>query len=164
MFNPTAVKLLSPTGTTVTSFSLYAHDTMVEPVTLPATGTYTLTFDPNGSYTGGFNVGIYDVPADATATATVGGGNVTATTTVPGQNGQISVTTSSATQVTISYDVSSVSPAQISVLKAGVVVRAAQSYGPGDPFTFTPAAGTNTYAIKVDPTVNNVGALIVSVS
>ena len=138
LFNPTAVKLTGPTGTLVSSFSLYGHDTMIEPITLPATGTYTLSFDPNGSYTGGFNLALYDVPADATATATVGGGNVTATTTVPGQNGQISFTTTTATQVTISYDVSSASPAAISVLKAGVVVKSASTYGPGDSFTFTP--------------------------
>ena len=88
--SPTVVTLTSPTSTTVkTTFNLYAHDTMIEPVTLPSTGTYTLSFNPNGANLGSFNVTAYDVPADATATATVGGGNVTATTTVPGQNGQI---------------------------------------------------------------------------
>ena len=137
---------------------------MIEPITLPATGTYTLSFDPNGAYTGGFSVNLYDVPADATATATIGGGGVTATTTVPGQNGQISFTTTTATQVTVTYDITSASPAAISVLKAGVVVKSASTYGPGDSFTFTPAAGTNTYVIKIDPTVNKVGALTASVS
>jgi hypothetical protein len=164
LFNPTAVKLLSPTGTTVASFSLYAHDTMFDPVLLPATGTYTLAFDPNGSNTGGFNVGIYDVPAAATATATIGGGNATATTTVPGQLGQVSFTSTSATTVTISYDVSNTFTSAVTVLNGSTVVRTAQTMTAGDSFTFTPAAGTNTYTIKVDPTVNNVGALVVSVS
>jgi hypothetical protein len=164
IFNPTVVTLTSPTSTTVTTFNLYQHNTMIEPVTLPSTGTYTLSFNPNGANTGSFNATPYDVPADATNTATIGGSGVTATTTVPGQNGQISFTSASATPVTILYDVSSCCPATISVLKAGVVVSSATSRNPGDSFTFTPAAGTNTYVIKIDPTVNNVGDLTIFVS
>jgi hypothetical protein len=156
---PTAVTLTSPSSATVSTFNLYAHDTMVEPVVLPATGTYTLSFNPSSNYTGTFNITLYDVPADATNTATVGGSGVTATTTVPGQNAQISFTTTSATPVTILFDVSSSCCAgtPVSVLKAGVVVQSATSRTPGDSWTFTPAAGTNTYVIKIDPTVNNVG-------
>jgi len=164
LFNPTVVKLTSPTGTTVSTFNLYAHDTMFDPVVLPATGTYTLSFDPNGSYTGGFSVLLYDVPADATATATIGGGGVTVTTTVPGQNGQFSFTSTSATTVTITYDITSCCPAAVSVLKSGTVVRAPQNLNPGDSFTFTPAAGTNSYTIKVDPPVNKVGDLVIWVN
>jgi hypothetical protein len=164
VFGPTAVKLTSPSGAVVSSFSLYSHDTMIEPIVLPSTGTYTLWFDPNGSNTGTFNVALYDVPADATGSNTIGGGNVTATTTTPGQNAAFTFTSTSAATVTVSYDVSSCCPVVISVLKAGVVVKSTATYGPGDTFTFTPIAGTNTYTIKVDPTFNNVGALTVSVS
>jgi hypothetical protein len=162
--NPTVVTLTSPTATTVTTFNLYQHDTMVEPIVLPATGTYTLTFNPTGNYTGSVTATLYDVPADATNTATIGGSGVTATTTVPGQNGQISFTSTSNTPATILYDVTSPSPANISVLLGGVVVKAATIRNPGDSFTFTPATGTNTYVIKVDPTVNNVGDLTIFVS
>jgi hypothetical protein len=164
--NPTIVTLTSPTSTTVTTFNLYQHNTMIEPVTLPSTGTYTLSFNPNGANTGSFNVTPYDVPADATNTATIGGGKVTATTTVPGQNAQFTFSSTSATPVTITLDVSSPSPAFISVLKGGVVVKAASSFAsnPGDSISFTPATGTNTYVIKVDPTVNNVGSYVLSVS
>ncbi|MDX6523301.1 MAG: hypothetical protein QOI17_814, partial [Gaiellales bacterium] len=166
IFNPTIVTLTSPTSTTVETVSLYAHDTFFEPVTLPSTGIYTLSFNPNGANIGSFNVTPYDVPADATATATMGGGNVTATTTVPGQNAQFTVTTTSATPITISLDISSATDAFISVWKAGVLVKAPSSFttNPGDTVSFTPAAGTNTYVIKVDPAVNNVGAYVVSVS
>ncbi len=164
LFNPTVVNLTSQTGTLVRSFTLYSHDTMIESIVLPTTGTYTLSFDPNGSNTGTFNVALYDVPADATGSNTIGGGNVTATTTTPGQNAAFTFTSTNPTTVTVSYDASSCCPVQISVLLGGVVVKSAGSYLPGDPFTFTPAAGTNIYTIKVDPTYNNVGALTVSVS
>jgi hypothetical protein len=161
----TVVTLTSPTGATVTTTTpfLYEHDTMMEPVVLPSTGTYTMSFNPYGSYTGSLTATLYDVPADATNTAIVGGSGVTATTTVPGQSGQISFTTTSNTPVTILYDVTSCCPANISVLLGGVVVKTASSHNPGDSLSFTPAAGTNTYVIKIDPTVNNVGDLTIFV-
>lgn len=164
--SPTVVTLTSPTSTTVETFNLFAHDTMIEPVTLPSTGPYTLSFNPTGANLGSFNVTAYDVPADATNTATIGGGNVTATTTVPGQNAQFTFTSTTAATVTISLDISSATDAFISVWKAGVLVKAPSSFttNPGDTVSFTPAAGTNTYVIKVDPAVNNVGAYVVSVS
>jgi hypothetical protein len=164
--SPTVVTLTSPTNATVYTYNLYQHDSMVEPVVLPANGVYTLSFNPNGANLGSFNVTAYDVPADATATATMGGPTVTATTTVPGQNAQFTVVTTSAAQITISFDVSSATNAFISVWKAGVLVKAASSFSstPGDTVSFTPAAGTNTYVIKVDPTVNNVGDYVISVA
>jgi hypothetical protein len=165
VFNATVVTLTTQTGTVVKTYNLFQHDSFFEPVTLPTTGTYTLSFNPNGANTGSFNVTPYDVPADATATATIGPSGVTATTTVPGQNGQISFTSTTNTQVTITYDVTSTAGyANISVLKAGVVVKSAVGCNPGDSFTFTPATGTNTYVIKVDPTVNNIGDLVIFVS
>ena len=140
----------------------------LEPVVLPATGTYTLSFDPNGSYTGSFNATLYDVPADATATATVNSGlTVDAPTTVPGQNAQVSFTTTSNAQVTITYDLASCGSCagtQISILKNGVVVQSAQSRTPGDSWTFTPASGTNTYVVKIDPITNVVGDQYIGVT
>ncbi|MYS23981.1 hypothetical protein GA0115240_15901, partial [Streptomyces sp. DvalAA-14] len=68
------------------SFSyLDAPPTLYPTQVLPTTGTYTIAIDPPGIATGKFTIQIYLVPADATATATVGGGPVTMTTTVPGQ-------------------------------------------------------------------------------
>jgi hypothetical protein len=44
-----------------------------EPMTLPATGTYKIVVDPQGSATGSLTAQLYDVPTAATATVTVGG-------------------------------------------------------------------------------------------
>jgi hypothetical protein len=158
----TAVTLLSPSNAVLTSFTLNQHDTFIEPVTLPATGTYTLKFDPAGSFTGGFSLNLYDVPADVTANPTINGNGVTATTTVPGQNAQFSFTTTSTAPVTVTYDINSFCQnANISLYKAGVLVT---NWGPhfsGDVMNpFTPAAGTNTYVVKVDPQTTCVGDAI----
>jgi len=150
----TAVTLLSPTNTPVTggSFYLNAHDTFVEPITLPATGTYTLKFDPTGAYTGGFSLNLYDVPADATSTATMNGSTTAATSTVPGQNMQVSFTTTTTSPVTVSYDVtSSCSGVNLSLYKAGVLVATGwpSSSMAGDVMSpFTPAAAGTTYVVN----------------
>jgi hypothetical protein len=166
----TAVTLLSPSNTAVTggSFYLNAHDTFIEPITLPATGTYTLKFDPTGAYTGGFSLNLYDVPADATGAATVNGSTSAATTTVPGQNMQVSFTTTSTSPVTVSYDVtSSCSGVGISLYKAGVLVATGwpSSNMAGDVMSpFTPAAGTNTYVVKVNPASTCTGDAVIFVT
>lgn len=53
---------------------------------LPVAGTYTIQLNPSGVYTGSVTFNLYDVPADASATVTPGGGTVSLTTTAPGQN------------------------------------------------------------------------------
>lgn len=53
---------------------------------LPVAGTYTIQVNPGGVNTGTIAFTLYDVPADASATITPGGGTVSLTTTAPGQN------------------------------------------------------------------------------
>ncbi|HEY0389198.1 MAG TPA: hypothetical protein VGC71_12220 [Gaiellales bacterium] len=161
------VTLTGPTGSAVgTSWTLNAHDTFREPVTLPSTGTYTLSFDPAGNYTGGFSVTPYDVPADASTVATVNGGTFTATSTVPGQNMQISFTTTTTSPVTVNYDVTSTcNGATISLWKAGVQVTSWGTHNAGDTMTtFNPVSGTNTYVVKVDPMTNCTGDAVIFVT
>jgi hypothetical protein len=162
----TAVTLWSPSNTQVanSSFTLNQHDTLIEPVTLPSTGTYTLKFDPAGNFTGGFSLNVYDVPADATGTATINGTSTTATTVVPGQNMQITVVTSSTAPVTISYDVtSSCSGVNLSLYKAGVLVTNWGNFNnAGDTQSFTPAsATTTTYVVKVNPAAACIGDALI---
>ena len=165
----TTVTLLSPSNATVTSFTLNAHDTFIEPVALTSTGTYTLKFDPSGNFTGGFNLNLYDVPADATGTATINGTTQTATTVVPGQNMQVSFTESSTSPITVSYDVTSDCVANLSLYKGSVsVANLVTNWGQhfqGDTMpAFTPVAGTNTYVVKVDPLTTCVGGAVVFVT
>jgi hypothetical protein len=139
----------------------------VDPVTLPSTGTYTLSFDPSGNFTGGFTVTPYDVPADATGTATINGGTFSATSTVPGQNMQISFTTTTTSPVTVNYDMTSTcGNATITLWKAGAqVVSWGGFHTPGDTMpTFTPASGTNTYVVKVDPASSCTGDAVIFVT
>ena len=54
---------------------------------LPVDGTYTILLDPQGAATGSLTARLYEVPADATATVTVGGPTSTLATPSIGQNG-----------------------------------------------------------------------------
>jgi YD repeat-containing protein len=53
---------------------------------LPATGTYTIAFNPTGTPLGSATFTLYSVPADASSAITTDGTPVSLTTTVPGQN------------------------------------------------------------------------------
>ncbi len=163
----TTVTLLSPSNAVVSTFPLSAHDTFIEPVTLPSTGTYTLKFDPAGSYTGGFTLNLYDVPADATATAAINGNGGDALSTIPGQNMQISFTPASTSPVTVTYDVtSSCNGVTVQLYKAGVLQTTwGTMVNAGDTMpTFVPAAGTNTYTVKVNPATTCTGDAVIFVT
>ncbi|MCI0724229.1 MAG: hypothetical protein L0338_35495, partial [Acidobacteria bacterium] len=57
--------------------------------TLPTTGTYTVSVDPESFNVGGLTLTLYDVPPDPTGTIIPGGLPVTITTTTPGQNASL---------------------------------------------------------------------------
>jgi len=75
--NPDGTTLLSPSGVSTSG-------KLIEPLTLPANGTYTILEDPSGSSTGGATLTLYTV-VDISGTITPGGSPVTATITAPGQ-------------------------------------------------------------------------------
>ena len=57
--------------------------------TLPTSGTYTVLFDLYKDITGSGTLTLYDVPADISGSITPGGAPVSVTTSVPGQNAQL---------------------------------------------------------------------------
>ena len=91
--NPDGTNLYGPSGQCGTPF--------VDPVTLPATGTYTITLGHSGAGTGSLTFQLYSVPPDATGTITIGGPAVTLTTTVPGQNGSLTFSGTSGQRVSV---------------------------------------------------------------
>ncbi|MCT7313304.1 IPT/TIG domain-containing protein [Ralstonia sp. CHL-2022] len=79
----------NPDGTNLYPVTMQGGSAFVDPMVLPATGTYTITLGHYGSYTGSTTFTLYSVPADTTGAIVAGGGSVTLTTTVPGQNGSL---------------------------------------------------------------------------
>ncbi|HZM74343.1 MAG TPA: RHS repeat-associated core domain-containing protein [Candidatus Limnocylindrales bacterium] len=89
-----------PDGTTLVSTSISTTGT-IDTTTLPATGTYTITFDPSGALIGAVTTQLYDVPADPSTALTINGGAGSVTTTTPGQNAQFAFTGSAGQVVSI---------------------------------------------------------------
>ncbi len=85
----TAVSLIAPDGTTVASMLSSNNGGVLDPVLLPAAGTYTILINPNANRTGSITLALNAIE-DVTAAITIGGPAVTMVTTVAGQNGALS--------------------------------------------------------------------------
>jgi RHS repeat-associated protein len=86
------VSITNPDGSTLVAPTFFGTlgNTFVDTVSLGQTGTYTIFVDPQSNATGSARLSLYDVPADASGTISIGGPPVTVSATVPGQNGSLS--------------------------------------------------------------------------
>jgi hypothetical protein len=145
----------------------FETDDFVDPVTLPAgrTGVYTVTIDPQGASTGNVTLTFYNVPADAPGTTSV-------TTTVPGQNGKLTSTTSAGTHtLTVTTNVPAAAGQTQSVsltVYQGTTTTPANEIGFGTAGpsgnTFDVVFGGGTYTIVVDPFGAATGTTSVAIS
>jgi subtilisin family serine protease len=164
------VSIVGPSGATVLAPSYFGTSGgFVDTKTLPATGTYTIQLDPQGTSTGDATVTLYDVPPDVTGTIEPGGDPVSATTTVPGQNARLSFAGTAGHQVSVRLtDVtigsSGSSSAKISILKPdGTTLVSPTPFGTSGGFldaTGLPVSGT--YTVVLDPQSNAVGSATVT--
>ncbi len=149
------LSLNNPDGTNNFSFH---NGVWFEPKSLPTAGVYTIVIDPDSTYTGSATINLYNVPPDVSQTIGIGGSPVTVTTTVPGQNANLTFTGTGGQQVSLvmtdtTYPGSSGSLGTVAFLNpdgttlAGPYVYNAQE-GLVDNKTL-PANGT--YKILVDP-------------
>jgi YD repeat-containing protein len=82
------MQILQPDGTTklYSDGCLTAAPRFSDVLILPVAGTYTIQYSPGGTAIGTATFTLINVPTDVSATITPGGGTVSLTTTVPGQN------------------------------------------------------------------------------
>ena len=137
----------------------------IDATSLPVTGTYTIVVDPYGAYTGHATLTLYNVPADFTSTITPGGAPVTATTTVPGQNAQLTFAGTAGQRV--SLRVSSVSLTggngyvEVSIKNPDGTVLTTTNYitASGAFLDVQTLATTGTYTVFVNPGDSNTGSV-----
>jgi hypothetical protein len=160
------VTVLAPDGTTLGPTTYLYAKSFVEPLVLPASGTYTLLVDPQAAATGSATARLYDVPADATATTAPNGAAATVTTTVPGQGGRVVFDGTASTRVSVRVSGVTVAGARVSLrapdgttLVAPVYVGAAGGFL--EPTTL-PATGS--YTLVVDPAADATGSLALTVA
>jgi hypothetical protein len=81
--------------------SLAATPLFVEPWALPQSGTYTIAVDPRMAAKGSMTFTLYDVPADLSPTASIGGPPLTLALTTPGQNAAVAFSGTAGRTITL---------------------------------------------------------------
>jgi YD repeat-containing protein len=153
------LNILKPDGSALVNSYLYSNG-FIDVATLPTTGTYTIVLNPDGTSTGSQALTLYSVPADFSGTITPGGSAVTATTTVPGQNGALTFSGSAGQRISLqSTSATFASGEWISILNpdASTLVHWFM-YGAGFIDVMT-LPSTGTYTIVVDPDSTSTGSL-----
>jgi len=155
--NPTAfLSLVKPDGTNqVSSIALspsYCTPCFMDTQTLATTGTYTLWVRHSGTYVGSETLQLYNVPADATGTITIGGSPVSVATTVPGQNAGLTFSGTSGQKVSISLSSGSYSDCSVPLKNPDGSTLTYGGCAGATNFVDTATLGTTgTYTIFIDP-------------
>ena len=159
------VTILKPNGTALAPATCMEGSGFLDVTTLDATGTYTVKVDPTDAATGSVTLTLYDVPADPSASVTVGGSSTTLTTTTPGQNATVTFSGTASQQVTVHVTNSSMGWVTVKLLKpdGSVLTSTLQFLSSFDLSTQT-LPSTGTYTILIDPDVTNVGSITINVT
>jgi uncharacterized protein YhfF len=160
------ISIVGPSGATVLAPTYFGTSGgFVDTKTLPATGTYTILLDPQGTATGNATVTLYDVPPDVISTIEPGGDPVTAATTVPGQNARLTFTGVAGRQVSakltdVTIGSSGSSSAKISIVQPdGTALVSPAPFGTSGGFLDAKALPVSgSYTLVLDPQSNSVGS------
>ncbi len=160
------VTIRKPDATVLVPATCMEQSGYVDALTLPSTGTYQVSIDPMSWAVGNLTLRLYDVPADVTGTLTPGGPSVTATMSVPGQNGVLTFSGTAGQRVSlagtdgIAGQVGFACDVNVTIRKpdATVLVPATcmEQSGYVDALTLP---STGTYQVSIDPMSWAVGSL-----
>jgi hypothetical protein len=132
-------------------------DSFIDPLDLPANGTYKVVLDPKAKAVGSVTVTAYDVPADTSAALTLGT-PATGTVSVPGQRAKFTFTGTTGQRVSLQVQSSDFN-GTISLLKPDVSTLASMLVSPAGGFLDTVVLPANgTYTVVVDPSGDQTGA------
>ncbi len=137
---------------------------------LPATGVYTIYYNPQSTDIGTATFALYNVPSDLTGKVTVGGSVANYSVTAPGQSINIGFTGSSNQSVTVNVSASSISPSggcyNITTIQPDgkTVLRADQSCGSIYSSGSLILPSTGTYTVVVHPVNAAVGSFGIGVA
>ena len=154
--NNVDVSITKPDNVTLASINFISSSgSFFDVQTLPATGNYSVVIDPRDTSYGSTTLTLYDVPADITGNITPGGAPVTVTTTVPGQNGQLSFNGTAGQRITLNIGNVSLVGTHIDVAikkPDGTNLATANFVGSGGAFINTQTLpATGIYSILVNP-------------
>ncbi len=155
------VSLLKPDNSTLASIFGCGSGILIEPQTLPVSGTYTVFIDPSGAGTGNVTVGVYDVN-DFTSPISLNGPTVLVALPTPGQNGRLTFDGTTGQRISVNGVASLGVCWTLAILKPdGTTLASVFGCGSGifiEPQTL-PTDGT--YTVLVDPSGAGTGQVTV---
>jgi RHS repeat-associated protein len=156
--------LYKPDGSALKACADTASNSFYDTLTLPSTGTYTLKADPPSTYTGSYTLQVYDVPADASATATIGGSAVTQSTTVPGQNGTITFSGTAGQRASWKFTNVTYGGLFVTLLNPdGSVLKATANTASNAFYDTLTLPSTGTYTLSANPDKDQTGSYTVQI-
>lgn len=127
--------------------------------------SYTILVDPQAAATGSMTVTLYDVPADTTGSAAIGGPSLTATLATPGQNGHITFEGSAGQRVSLRFTGVTILSSYVTILRPDGTALGAKNIVTTSGRTITvdlPVDGT--YAIVLDPQAAATGSMTLTLT
>ncbi|MEV4116820.1 hypothetical protein [Nonomuraea sp. NPDC049695] len=162
------VTVKKPDGTTLIAGTYCGRNCFLDPVTLPATGTYTVEFNPREEQVGKLTLQAYSVTDLSPASIVIGGATSTLTTKTPGQNGTWTFNGTANQKVTFAFTNASFASsidARVSVTKPDGTALVSPTYcGRNCTISATTLPTTGTYTILFNPQSEKTGSLTVKVA
>ena len=156
------VSILKPDWTWLVAPTAATSSGFIDTTTLPASGTYTIFINPDAANTGNMTLTLYEVPPDFTGPIIPGGSSVTATTSTPGQNAQLTFNGTAGQRVSLKIDSSTYGSnnAQLFLKNPDGTTLASDTNANTNDFIDTKVLpATGTYTILVDPKSSLTGSM-----
>jgi YD repeat-containing protein len=148
------VHLYSPYAAKLSSAQM-PFSSLMDAVTLPTTGTYTILIDPTSTYTGSMTLTLYDC-TEITGTITPGGSAVTVTATVPGQNARLTFNGTAGQRISLNMTSVTIAASWVYINKPSGTTLTSAGVSSSSYFIDTTTLPFNgQYTILVDPTGAN---------
>ena len=145
------LQILKPDATQLFSSLTCGSSLFVDPIQLPATGTYTLIGNPSGGGTGQLNVQLWSV-TDTTQSITIGGSSVVSTVGTPGQINQLTFSGTAGQRVAVNSNTTFSSCWTLQILKPDAT-QLSSSFTCGSGMFIDPQQlpTTGTYTVVLNP-------------
>jgi YD repeat-containing protein len=162
-----AVSIIAANGAVLGSTSISTSGGFIDALVLPSTGTYTILINPSATSKGSITLTLTAVQ-NATASITIGGPAVTMTTTVPGQNAQLTFSGTAGQRISLNVTAisSTLNCPSFSIVKPDGSDLIAPNYNCASSYfidvTVLPATGS--YTVVMDPRAANVGSATFALS
>ena len=143
--------ILKPDATQLSSTFTCGANVFVDPLLLPATGTYSLIVDPSGGGMGQVNVNLYSV-VDTTQSITIGGASVVSPIGTPGQIARLTFSGTASQRVSVNSASTFNSCWTLQILKPDAT-QLSSTFTCGSTVFVDPQQlpTTGTYTIVIDP-------------